>query len=123
MLELHNNVLDPPANGGLDCARNAEGKVLISSTALRYLLLPQLRGMIESHKHMCGCEVCLSIHSFLSTLIGYPSQVIWSQVIREAESDSNGSTTSSVICSATILPGDKSWHPKPQECPSRDPMS
>jgi hypothetical protein len=39
--ELHNDLLDLPANGGLDCAKNAEGKVLISDTALRYLLPPK----------------------------------------------------------------------------------
>ncbi len=46
--ELHNNLLEPTVNGGL-------GEVLISDTALRYLLPPQLRPMTERHKQMCGC--------------------------------------------------------------------
>jgi hypothetical protein len=32
--ELHNDLLELPANRGLSCSRNAEGKVLISDTAL-----------------------------------------------------------------------------------------
>ena len=34
-------------------------KVIISDTALRYLLPPQLKKMTEAHKQMCGCETCL----------------------------------------------------------------
>jgi hypothetical protein len=104
--EFHNNLLDLPANGGLDCARNAEGKVLISDTALRYLLPPQLRRMTESHKQMCGCEVCLCIRSLHSTLIGYRSR---------ASRSLASETTTTTIYSETVLPGGKPWHPKPRD--------
>eukprot|EP00966_Prymnesium_polylepis_P334540 7389915-Prymnesium_polylepis.1 len=41
----------------LPSARDAKtGKVLISETALSYLLPPQLKPMPERHKLICGCE-------------------------------------------------------------------
>jgi hypothetical protein len=104
--ELHNDLLDLPANGGLDCARSAEGKVLISDTALRYLLPPQLRRMTESHKQMCGCEVCSCFRSLHSTLIGHRSQASRSLASK---------TTTTAIYSETVLPGGKPWHPKPRD--------
>ena len=59
--ELHNNMIAPPPpdGGGLAEARDAAGKIIISDTALRYLLPPQLKKMTEKHKQMCGCEICL----------------------------------------------------------------
>jgi hypothetical protein len=56
--ELHNDLISPASDGGLAAAR-VDGKVIISDTALRYLLPPQLKPMTEKHKQMCGCEVCL----------------------------------------------------------------
>ena len=52
-------MIEPVENGGLECARDAEGKVVISDTALWYLLHPQLKQMTASYKQTCGCEVCL----------------------------------------------------------------
>ena len=60
--ELHNDLISQVTGGivdGMPSARDEKGKVLISDTALRYLLPPQLKPMTERHKVMCGCEVCL----------------------------------------------------------------
>jgi hypothetical protein len=113
--ELHNNLLEPPANGGLSCARNAEGKVLISDTALRYLLPPQLRRMKESHKQMCGRKVCLCMRSYHSTLLGYRSRIIRLLATQEATSSTREATSSTISYSETVLPGGKPWHPKPRD--------
>ncbi len=60
MRELHNDLLsDPPL--GLPEALDANGEPLISDTALRALLPPQVRSMTKKHKQMCGCEVCVII--------------------------------------------------------------
>ena len=66
--ELHNNLVDTVANGGLECARDAEGKIVISNTALQYLLPPQLKQMTPSYKQTCGCEICLSAASMHQSL-------------------------------------------------------
>ena len=62
--KLHNDLIELPVDkggngGGLAEARDEKGKIIISDTALRYLLPPQLRPMTERHKLMCGCETCL----------------------------------------------------------------
>ena len=65
---MHNNLVDTVANGGLACARNAEGKIVISDMALRYLLPPQLKQMTPFYKQTCGCEMCLSAASMHQSL-------------------------------------------------------
>jgi hypothetical protein len=55
--ELHNSLIGKEEDGGLACARDANGNVAISDTALRYLLPPQLRKMTPRHKQMCGCKI------------------------------------------------------------------
>jgi hypothetical protein len=60
--ELHNSMVGPVEEGGLEDARNSEGKVIISNTTLRTIIkedLPQLRRSTERYKQMCGCETCL----------------------------------------------------------------
>ena len=72
--ELHNDLIELPieqggAGGGLASARDERtGKVIISDTALRYLLPPQLKKMTEKHKQMCGCEICLIADSHQKSL-------------------------------------------------------
>jgi hypothetical protein len=66
--ELHNWLVGPVEDGGLASARDANGKVLISDTALRYLLPPQLRKMTPGHKQMCGCEICIVAKSLQGSL-------------------------------------------------------
>lgn len=72
--ELHNDLIELPvdkggAGGGLPSARDARtDRIIISDTALRYLLPPQLVGMTEKHKQMCGCEVCLIADSHQKSL-------------------------------------------------------
>jgi hypothetical protein len=60
--ELNNSMVGPVEEGGLEDARNSEGKVVISNTTLRTIIkedLPQLRRSTERYKQMCGCETCL----------------------------------------------------------------
>jgi hypothetical protein len=105
--ELHNNLLEPSVNGGLGCARSPTGEVLISDTALRYLLPPQLRPMTERHKQMCGCEVCLSVHSFQSTLNAWR--------FRQAQRLEAISLIRFTEYSDIVLPGGQHWHPEPKD--------
>jgi hypothetical protein len=78
--ELHNDLIElPPAEGGkgggLAEARDSTSrKVIISDTALRYLLPPQLKPMTEKHKQMCGCETCLVPDSHQKTLNAWRSR-------------------------------------------------
>ena len=58
--ELHNDLLsDGPL--GLAEAKDNDGKPLISDTALRALLPPNVRKMTEKYKQMCGWEPCISM--------------------------------------------------------------
>jgi hypothetical protein len=59
MRQLHNELIAPPEDGGLVGARHKDtNEVVISDTMLRSLAPPQLRPMTDSHKIMCGCEIC-----------------------------------------------------------------
>jgi hypothetical protein len=101
--ELHNDLLDLPANGGLDCVRNAEGKVIIRDTALRFVAIP-----IKTNDRKPQTDVrlrsLLCFQSLHSTLIGYRSR---------ASRSLASTTTTTTIYSETVLPGGKPWHPKP----------
>ena len=71
--EMHNDLIALPISqggpgGGLAEARDAKGKIIISDSALRYLLPAQLKAMTEKHKQMCGCETCLVPDSHQRTL-------------------------------------------------------
>ena len=66
--ELHNNLIDTVENGGLECARNSEGKVVVSDTALRYLLPPQLKPMTPLYKQTYSCEMFLLASSMQQSL-------------------------------------------------------
>ena len=56
--ELHNDLVNP--DSGLPRAIDPiSGKPLISDTALRYLVPPELRRMTARHEQMCGCESCI----------------------------------------------------------------
>jgi hypothetical protein len=70
MRELHNDLLsDPPL--GLPEAREANAEPLISDTALRALLPPQVRSMTKKHKQMCSCEVCVIMQQQQMSLNAY----------------------------------------------------
>eukprot|EP00966_Prymnesium_polylepis_P330743 7386355-Prymnesium_polylepis.1 len=71
--ELHNDLIELPVDeggkgGGLPEARGEKGEVLISATAMRGLLPPQLQAMTERHKQMCGCEICISADQLQQSL-------------------------------------------------------
>jgi len=60
--ELHNCMIKPAEEGGLPCVRDTSNKVLVSDTSLRSILktnIPELRKATDSHKQMCGCEICV----------------------------------------------------------------
>lgn len=60
MRELHNDLLsDGPL--GLEEAKDENGKVLISDTALRCLRPPQVKPMTGRYKVTCGCKICITI--------------------------------------------------------------
>ena len=51
-------MLESPQNGGLAGAKNENGEVIISDTALRDILPFNLRPIQERHKQVCGCTLC-----------------------------------------------------------------
>jgi len=72
--ELHNDLIKPVSEGGLEGVLDANNKPLISDTALRALAPPHLRKMTDCHKQMCGCTVCVSssvLQSSLNAFRGY----------------------------------------------------
>ena len=69
--ELHNSLVSDPNDGGLNYARDKNGKIIISDSALRSLLPPQLKKMSARYKIMCGCECCISAKSIHSSLLSW----------------------------------------------------
>jgi hypothetical protein len=108
--ELHNDLLDE--RRGLKEARNEKGEVLISDTALRYLLPKQIRKMTASHKQMCGCETCITIRSLHQSLNAYRARQL-----REMKKDLlDGLPLTQEIeeYEAKVFPNNSIWHSKPQ---------
>ena len=50
---------------------DTSGATIISDNALQFLIPPQLKNMIIKHKAMCGCEFCIIIAQFQSSLNAY----------------------------------------------------
>jgi hypothetical protein len=62
--DLHNHLVSRVEEGGLPQARNQNGDIVISDTALRRIIksdIPQLRRLTERYKQMCGCELCITV--------------------------------------------------------------
>ena len=69
MLQLHNDLITSPDDGGLLGAINANTNyAIISDTMLCYLAPPQLRPMADHHKMMCGCVICNNSKYFQKSL-------------------------------------------------------
>ena len=69
--ELHNSMIQSVADGGLAKAQNSDGKVIVSDSSLRLILktkIPKLRKATDSHKQMCGCEICVVSRMMFSSL-------------------------------------------------------
>ena len=102
--ELHNDLIKPVEEGGLACAR-VDGKVIISDTALRYLLPAQLKRMTQRHKQMCGCETCLTPRSLQESLNAHRSRVH-----RSLAAGSDNEKDRAKIYGAAVLPGGTPVH-------------
>jgi hypothetical protein len=116
--ELHNDLIEEEVNGGLKEARGVSGEVIISDSALRYLLPVQMRPMTERHKQMCGCETCLTIRSHQRTLNSWRTKHL-RHLESEAEQMDEGIFKRARLarCLAyrtTILPNGVPWHDKPK---------
>ena len=72
--ELHNDRLLPTNEGGFAGSRDEEGKIIISNTTLRNLLPFELRPATETHKQLCGCELCNCATSLQKTLNAFCSR-------------------------------------------------
>jgi hypothetical protein len=67
--ELHNELIAPTSEGGLEEAKDrVTGEVIISDTMLRSIMPEQIRRMQEHHKQMCGCDYCNTAASMQSSL-------------------------------------------------------
>ena len=69
MLQLHNEIITSPDDGGLLGAIHTDtNDVIISDTIIRSLEPPQLRTMTYHHKMMCGCAICNTSKYFQESL-------------------------------------------------------
>ena len=66
--ELHQSLVSDPNDGGLKDARDEDGKIIISDSALRSLLSHKLKQISARYKVMCGCEYCIFVKSMHSSL-------------------------------------------------------
>jgi hypothetical protein len=74
--ELHNDMLQPLNKGGFAGIRDADGNIIISDTTLRKLLPKELRPATETHKQLCGCELCNTATSLQKTLNAFRSRTL-----------------------------------------------
>ena len=71
--EIHNQILEPVADGGFRCARDSTGKVQISLTSLERRQPNWVVKMTDYYKQMCCCNNCNepeSKHKSLRLVIG-----------------------------------------------------
>eukprot|EP00978_Attheya_sp_CCMP212_P034636 scaffold146167_cov65-Attheya_sp.AAC.1 len=67
--ELHNELISPTLEGGLEEAKDrVTGEVIISDTMVRSIMPAQIRRIQEHHKQMCGCDYCNTAASMQSSL-------------------------------------------------------
>jgi hypothetical protein len=111
--ELHNLLVAPLDQGGLSQSRDADGKIIVSDTTLRRIIkkdLPQLRRMSLRHKQMCGCEICMSMHSMQKSLNAFRKRFV-----RTLTSDGTIEPTEAIqTYTDNVLPNGESWHEKPR---------
>ena len=69
--ELHNRMVIPPEDSGINGARDVDNNIIISDCTLQSILTPQLNNMSPRYKVMCGCECCISAK------IIHPSLLSW----------------------------------------------
>ena len=70
MRELHNDLLAESSEGFPD-AYSTDGKVIISDTALRALMPPNIKKYTNKYKETCGCEICILMKCFQNSLNDY----------------------------------------------------
>ena len=121
--EMHNDLIALPVSqgglgGGLPEVRNAKGKIIISDTALRYLLPEQLKPMTEKHKQMCGCETCLVPDSHQKSLNAWRARTK-RVMTEEAAALADGAAKVKAVAAAFAyqdtlnLTPPSPWHAKP----------
>ena len=74
--QLHNDMLESPLNGGLAGAKNVNGEVIISDTALRDNLPFNLRPIQERHKQVCGCTLFTVMEEYHRSLCKYHMNLV-----------------------------------------------
>jgi hypothetical protein len=116
--ELHNDLLsDGPL--GLPGAKDTAGEPIISDTALRSLLPPQLKRMSTKYKAMCGCELCIIMGQFQASLNAYRLSLLRRLEKETDECDSQEEKaikrTRSDNYREAVYPDSQHWHPKPKD--------
>ena len=75
--DIHNDMIKPPDNGGLESVVDSvTHKLLISGTTLRLFIPPQVCKMAPKLRQIFGCELCIipkdiqiDINRFITTLV------------------------------------------------------
>jgi hypothetical protein len=121
--ELHNLLVAPLEQGGLPQCRDDDGKILVGDTTLRQIIkkdLPQLRRMSLRHKQMCGCEICISMHSIQKSLNAFRHRLVRTLTCAGTLQPTENIQT----YIDTVLPSGDCWHEKPRhaikeiQCPT-----
>jgi hypothetical protein len=110
--ELHNLLVAPPDQVGLSQSRAAAGKIIVSDTTLRRIAkkdLPQLRRM--SLRHMCGCEIRMSMHSMQKSLNAFRKRFVCTLT---SDGMTLKSTEAVQTCTNNVLPNGESWYERPR---------
>ena len=113
--ELHNLLVAPTYQGGLAQSRDEENKILCSDTTLRRIIrrdLPELRRMSLRHKQMCGCEICISMHSLHKSLNGFRQRLVRTSTMPDETPEQSERIEA---YKDTVLPNGESWHEKARQ--------
>ena len=119
---MHNYLISK-TNSGLKEVYENNDKVLISDTALRSLIPPNIKKMSDKYKEMCGCEICIMAKSHQSDLNAYRLYML--KRMQKSKVDTN--TTG--LYKYAVYRNNKHLHEKPKDalqciqCPPLDGFS
>ena len=69
--ELHNIMLIPTEESGIEEAVYVENNMIITESTIRNILSPQLRKISAQNKILCCCECCIFAQSMCSYLLSW----------------------------------------------------
>jgi len=74
--------------------------------------LPEMRRMSLQHKQMCGCEICVSMHSLHKSLNGFRHRLVRTLTMPDKTPEQSKQIQT---YKDTVLPNGESWHKKARQ--------